>query len=99
MCVQSLSHVQLSAIPWTVARQALRPWDSLGKNTGGGCHFLLQGIFLTQESNLRLLVFTAEPAGKPLHHSVLHNYLKAGRKKVFLAFKRLIVCQVIQVSP
>ena len=24
------------------------PWDSLGKNTGLGCHFLLQGIFLTQ---------------------------------------------------
>ena len=23
----------------------------LGKNTGVGCHFLLQGIFLTQESN------------------------------------------------
>ena len=29
----------------------LRPWDSPGKNTGVGCHFLLQGIFLTQESN------------------------------------------------
>ena len=28
-----------------------RPWDSPGKNTGAGCHFLLQGIFLTQESN------------------------------------------------
>ena len=55
MCVQSLSHVQLSAIPWTVARQALRPWDSLGKNTGGGCHFLLQGVFPTQGSNLGLL--------------------------------------------
>ena len=25
----------------------LCPWDFLGKNTGGGCHFLLQGIFLT----------------------------------------------------
>ena len=29
----------------------LRPWDSPGKNTGVGCHFLLQGIFLTQGSN------------------------------------------------
>ena len=29
--------------------------DSPGKNTGVGCHFLLQGIFLTQESNLGLL--------------------------------------------
>ena len=27
------------------------PWDSLGKNTGMSCHFLLQGIFPTQESN------------------------------------------------
>ena len=31
------------------------PWDSPGKNTGMGCHFLLQGIFQTQESNPGLL--------------------------------------------
>ena len=24
-------------------------WDFLGKNTGVGCHFLFQGIFLTQD--------------------------------------------------
>ena len=29
----------------------LRPWDSPGKNTGVGCHFLPQGIFLTQGLN------------------------------------------------
>ena len=29
----------------------LRPWDFLSKNTGVGCHFLLQGVFLTQGSN------------------------------------------------
>ena len=29
----------------------LCPWDSPGKNTGEGYHFLLQGIFLTQGSN------------------------------------------------
>ena len=33
----------------------LRPWNSPGKSTGVGCHFLLQGIFLTQGSNLGLL--------------------------------------------
>ena len=27
------------------------PWDFPGKNTEVGCHFLLHGIFLTQESN------------------------------------------------
>ena len=30
-------------------------WDSPGKNTGVGCHALLQGIFPTQRSNLGLL--------------------------------------------
>ena len=28
------------------------PWDFPGKSTGVGCHFLLQGIFLTQGLNL-----------------------------------------------
>ena len=33
----------------------LCPWNSPGKNTGAGRHSLLQGIFLTQGSNLGLL--------------------------------------------
>ena len=33
----------------------LCPWDSPGKNTGVGCHSLLQGTFPTQGSNLDLL--------------------------------------------
>ena len=33
----------------------LFPWDSPGKNTGVGCHVLLQGIFPTQEPNLGLI--------------------------------------------
>ena len=33
----------------------LCPWDSLGKNTRVGCHFLLQGIFPTQGLNPGLL--------------------------------------------
>ena len=32
----------------------LHPWDFPGKNTGMGCHSLLQGIFLTQGPNLRV---------------------------------------------
>ena len=34
----------------------LCPWDSLRKNTGVDCHDLIQGIFLTQEPNLHLLM-------------------------------------------
>ena len=35
----------------------LRPWDFSGKNTGVGCHFLLQWIFLIQGLNPHLLCF------------------------------------------
>ena len=35
--------------------QLLCPLDSLGKNTGVGCHALLQGIFPIQGLKLRLL--------------------------------------------
>ena len=45
-----------SITPWTVAMDRLLcPWDSPGKNTGVGSHFILQGIFPTQGSNPHLL--------------------------------------------
>ena len=40
--VSCFSRVQLCGTPETAAHQAPRPWDSPGKNTGVGCHFLLQ---------------------------------------------------------
>ena len=49
------SRVQLFATPWTVARQAPLYGILPGKNTGVGCHFQLQGIFLAQGLNLCLL--------------------------------------------
>ena len=62
-CAQLLSD---SVTPWTVARQAPCPWDFPGKNTGVGFHFLLQGLFPTQGSNLRLLHWRA--GSSPLRH-------------------------------
>ena len=60
----------------------LCPWDSPDKDTGGDCHTLLQGIFLTKGSNRCLLYLLhwqegsfPSPPGKPnpghfLPHSV-----------------------------
>ena len=45
------SHVWLFVTPCTVASQAPCPWNSPGKNTGVGCHALLQGILQSQGSN------------------------------------------------
>ena len=54
--------------PWTVAHRFLCSWDSPGKNTGVGRHFLLQGIFLTQGLKPGLPNFghsaPTEPQGK-----------------------------------
>ena len=41
----------------------LCPWDSPGKNTGVGCHYLPQGIFPTRGSNLCLLTSSALAGG------------------------------------
>ena len=47
---KSLQSCQTLQTPWTVAHQAPRPWDSPGKNTGVGCHFLLQCMKVKSES-------------------------------------------------
>ena len=49
------SHAQVFLTAWTVAPRPLCPRESPGKNTGVGCHALLQGIFPTQGLNLHLL--------------------------------------------
>ena len=50
MCVHVLGH---SYSLWNARLLCL--WNFPSKNTGVGCHFLLQGIFPTQGSNLGLL--------------------------------------------
>ena len=42
------------------------PWDSPGKNTGVGCHALLQGIVLTQGWNLPLSLLHWQVGSLPL---------------------------------
>ena len=48
------------------------PWDSPDKNTGMDCHFPLQGIFPTQESNpgllhCRQMIYRLSYEGSPLN--------------------------------
>ena len=62
----------------------LHPWNFPGKSTGVGCHFLLQEIFPTQESNLglphcRQMLYHLSHQGSPLDYkgnpSALSFYL------------------------
>ena len=57
-----------SEVKVLVATRLLCLWDFPGKSTGVGCHFLSQGIFPTQGSNLSCITggfFTSAPLGKP----------------------------------
>ena len=68
-CVLShFSFVPLFVTLW-IATSLLCPWNSPGKNTGVGWHFLLQGIFPTQGSNHKPLAgsfFTTSATYNPL---------------------------------
>ena len=80
------SHVQLFATP-------CNPRDSPGKNTGVGCHAILQGIFPTQGSNLSLLCLlhwqvdslSLAPPAKPeyvVYTLILTTYQDANTRKM-----------------
>ena len=83
MCVLShFSCVWLFATLWTT--KLLCPCDSSGKNTGVGCHDLLQGIFPSQGSNPPLLCALYWQSGSlplalpgkppfPQHHHINHK--------------------------
>ena len=68
------------------------PWDYPGRNTGVGCHFLLQGIFPTQGSNLHLLghlhcrqIFFFLPLSHWGNSAFLHTLLNSIQIKINLS--------------
>ena len=86
---KSLSRVQLFATPWIGAHQGLCPWTSPGKNTGVGCHSLLQETFLTQGLNSGLLhcrqiLYHLSHQGSPVSSQVLTDELGESKGLVWL---------------
>ena len=87
----------------------LCPWDSPGKNTGVGCHFLLQGILPTQGSNPHLLHWQADSLPQSHQRSLQKIALKhlpnfpficcclAATAKLFQSYPTL--CNPIDSSP
>ena len=55
-----------------------RPWDSPGKNTGVGCHFLLQCTKVKSESEVTQLCLTlSDPMDYSLPGSSVHGIFQA----------------------
>ena len=76
-CAGSVAHLcQILLTPWIVAHQASPVYQIFQEKTGVGFHFLLQGIFATQGSNLNLLqllhwqvdTLPLSHLGSPLNH-------------------------------
>ena len=56
----------------------LRPWDSPGKNTGVGCHFLLQGLKVESEREVAQSCPTlSDPMDCSLQGSSVHGIFQA----------------------
>ena len=54
LLLSCFSRVRPCETPERAAHQAPRPWDSPGKNTGVGCHFLLQCLTVKVKSLSRV---------------------------------------------
>ena len=76
-CVTSVVSNSVRPHRWQPARLH-RPWDSPGKNTGVGCHFLLQCMEVTSESEVVQLCSTlSDPMDYSLLGSSAHGIFQA----------------------
>ena len=72
------SRVRLCATPQTAAHQAPCPWDSPGKNTGVGCHFLLQCMKVKSQSEVAQSCLTlSDPMDCSPPGSLVHGIFQA----------------------
>ena len=73
----------------------LRPWDFLGKSAGVGCHFLFQGFFPTQGSNLGLphciqMLYRLSHQGSPIVILIFHSFIHHMEAYLSLSFKEIL---------
>ena len=78
LLLSRFSRVRLCATPWTAAYQASPSMDSPGKNTGVGCHFLLQCMKVESESEVAQSCLTlSDPMDCSLPGSSIHGIFRA----------------------
>ena len=84
LCVcRVLSRAWLLVTPWTAAHQAPLSMDFPGKNTGVGCHALIERIFPTQRSNPHLLfllhyrsiLYPLSHQGSPTYNDPTYDFM------------------------
>ena len=102
LLLSRFSHVQLCATPEMTAHQAPPPWDSPGKNTGVGCHFLLQCMKVKSESEVTQSCLTlsdpmnCSPPGSSVHGIFQARVLEWGA--IAFSIFTLIIQSIIQTE-
>ena len=61
LLLSHFSRVRLCVTPWRQPTRLCCPWDSPGKNTGEGCHFLRQCMKVKSESEVAQSCLLATP--------------------------------------
>ena len=78
LLLSRFSRVRLCATPETAATRLPCPWDSPGKNTGVGCHCLLQCMTVKSESEVAQPCLTpSDPMDCSLPGSSAHGIFQA----------------------
>ena len=102
-CCQVASVVSDSVRPHGLQpTRLLRPWDSPGKNTGVGCHFLLQCMKVESESEVTQLCLTlsdpmdCSPPGSSIHGIFRATVLEWGAIAFSLYIHRYMYIYVYQ---
>ena len=109
------SRAQLCATPEMAAHQAPPPWDSPGKNTGGGCHFLLQCVKVKNEREVTGSCLTlsdptdCSPPGSSVRGifqarvlkwgAIAFSHMATGASKSLLAVSGLSRCGTVTKLP
>ena len=78
LLLSHFSHIRLCVTPQMAAHQAPLSWDSPGKNTGEGCHFLLQCMKMKSESeDAQSCLTLRDPMNCSLPGSSVHGIVQA----------------------
>ena len=98
LLLSRFSRVRLCATPWWKPTRLPRPWDSPGKNTGVGCHFLLKCVKVKSESEVAQSCPTlSDPMDCSLPGSFVHGIFQAGVLEwVAIAFSRRIHLNILK---
>ena len=84
LLLSHFSRVQFCATPRRQPTRLPRPWDAPGKDTGVGCHFLLQCMKVKSESEVAQLCLTlhdsmdCSPPGSSVHGILQARVLERG---------------------